>query len=362
MASRDARAPTRGVWPRARRLVRVGTVWLPVTLAGCAGLAELDLAPSLTLLGHESDVVSIAFSADGERIYSADATGTIRDWAVGSGRPISIVRPAEGATRIVLSARGDRAFAARDNQMLVIDMRQRALLTSFDVGPRTTAFQTADIAISPFGGTGLVLARNGRLAVWNLWDAASVELSPGGLAATDRPRLLALSHNASLAMTASPRDATVGIWDTVAGSLLNTFEADPAGTRLIAFMPGDERAVTVGPDDIVRIWDVATGNRLAALADGRARGISAIAVWPDGNMLVTGHTDGSLVFWSEQTGAAVARRAAHGGWVQAIAVSPDGRTIISGGPDDVVKVWDTTTGEIATAIAASNQGFFARFR
>ena len=102
----------------ARCAGRAATAALALALASCAAVPDLDLEPSWTLLGHESDVVSVAVSADGARVYSADITGKIRDWSLATGEPISVITPVGGADKVVLAARGDRAFAARSNIVL----------------------------------------------------------------------------------------------------------------------------------------------------------------------------------------------------------------------------------------------------
>ena len=267
---------------------------LALALASCAAVPDLDLAPRWTLLGHDSDVVSVAVSADGARVYSADITGKIRDWSLATGEPISVITPVDGADKVVFAAGGDRALAARSNIVLAIDMHKRELVTTFETGPRTAATLVADVAVSPHGGTVLVAERDGGVSIWNLRTSRPTRLAGDGLSGGPGQRLSALSANGRLALIGSRSAPDVEIWDLLSGRRIGLLVGEASGTRLVAFMPDGGRAAIVGTDDVIRIWALATGEQMAALHDDDALGISAIAFPAAGGLVITGHNDGAI--------------------------------------------------------------------
>ena len=72
---------------------------------------------------------------------------------------------------------------------------------------------------------------------------------------------------------------------------------DSSGSaELLVFSP--DGAVLVNGLDIgtIQLWDVTTGNKIAAL-DGHTQGVSTLAFSPDGTTLVSTATDGTILLW-----------------------------------------------------------------
>jgi WD40 repeat protein len=131
----------------------------------------------------------------------------------------------------------------------------------------------------------------------------------------------------------------------------------------VVFSPDNRWLASGGKDNVIKIWDLATGNILRTLY-GHTTNVNALAVSPDGKLLASGSgdindqrdlgtfTQGGVVggaeentvrIWSVQTGQQlrVLRGAALP--VGAVAFSSDGRTLtsVSG---DAIKVWDVAAG------------------
>ena len=66
----------------------------------------------------------------------------------------------------------------------------------------------------------------------------------------------------------------------------------------------------------------------------------------DGELLVSGSSDGTLCWWDVQSDECVRRtREAHQGAIQSLLVSPDGRQLASCGDDGAIQVWNMESGE-----------------
>src|SRR5258706_674710 len=131
----------------------------------------------------------------------------------------------------------------------------------------------------------------------------------------------------------------------------------------VAFSPDNRWLASGGKDNVIKIWDLATGNVLRTLY-GHTSNVNALAVSPDGKLLASGSgdindkrdlwtfTQGGVVggaedntvrIWSVETGRQLQVFRGHALPVGAVAFSNDGRSLTSVG-GDAVKVWDVSAG------------------
>ena len=92
------------------------------------------------------------------------------------------------------------------------------------------------------------------------------------------------------------------------------------------------------------IWDAHSGERLDAL-QGFAGVVFALTWGPNGQLLLSGGTDGTLRWREIESGVCVQEQEAHQGTIQSIRVSPDGSRLASCGDDGAIQIWDVESGE-----------------
>jgi len=73
--------------------------------------------------------------------------------------------------------------------------------------------------------------------------------------------------------------------------------------------------------------------------------VYAVAWSPDGEVLISGDSDGRLRWWEVSSGACVRVQEAHQGTINALKVSPDGMKLASCGNDGAIVLWDVQSGE-----------------
>ncbi|HZI86182.1 MAG TPA: caspase family protein [Pyrinomonadaceae bacterium] len=131
----------------------------------------------------------------------------------------------------------------------------------------------------------------------------------------------------------------------------------------VAFSPDNRWLVSGGKDNVIKIWDLATGNVLRTFY-AHTSNVNAVAVSPNGKLfasgsgdvndkrdlwtftqggVVGGAVDNTVRIWDIQTGQQLRVLRGHGLPVGAVAFSNDGQSLtsVSG---DAVKVWDVTAG------------------
>ena len=77
---------------------------------------------------------------------------------------------------------------------------------------------------------------------------------------------------------------------------------------------------------------------------GHTRGVTAVAIAPDGTWLATASGDQSVRLWDVATGRERATLSGHTGWVEGIAIARDGSWLVSVSSDRTARLWDLATG------------------
>src|SRR5262249_40455352 len=94
--------------------------------------------------------------------------------------------------------------------------------------------------------------------------------------------------------------------------------------------------------DGIRLWDPATG-KLARTIE--ARGVTCLAVSPDGKMLASGGRDRVVRLWDVESGKALAELKGHKNGLCGLTFSPAGKLLASGDVQATVRVWDVKEGK-----------------
>jgi WD40 repeat protein len=174
---------------------------------------------------------------------------------------------------------------------------------------------------------------------------------------------MAFSPDDRLLATASA-DTTIGLWDITTHRELRALVGHSAPVNALAFSPDGRFLASASKDNTVRLWEIASGRALLTLsapaAQGELPGFTSVAFSHDGLTLYAGNMDSSIHVWQLPSGqeqpkltpppAAPDAQALLG--VSAIAVSPDGKILLACLSDGAIQLFDLRTAHLLHTLVA----------
>ena len=267
---------------------------------------------------QENTVSDLAFSPDGQTLA---------------------VAVLEGTALYELPSRERSRFLESDEQVLEVAF-----------SPDGSWFATGNRVGSEEAGFG------GRVSLWRApnWErlgplyadarvVSSVAFSPDG--------------KTFAAAFASPQfeDDRIDFWDTRTWEISRTLQL---GTVLnVAFSPNGSVIATVPDRYAVKVWRVKDSELLDSLFTSFTGAVNCLEFSGDGNLLATGHYDGTIRLWDINTGQ-IFFELETPGVVESLAFSSDGELLASGDnyADHAIRLWSVDTGELLQVLEGHTHG------
>lgn len=276
----------------------------------------------------------LALSDDGTRILACtDRTGASL-WDVSTLERLSVF---EHPTSVVRGAflPGDRILTAGG------DGRLRLWDVATGECGRTYPELTLPVGTVAFNPTGTQILTANGLAETLLWDryGGTVQRKfPGGT--------FALSPDGDRLVTAG-EDGAVRVWDPASGARIASMTADNPFLHAVAFSPDGAHVATAGFGTSVCLWDAGSGALLKELHEQDS--VYAIAFSPEGHHLLTSsrmrtpEVEHLVTLWDIRTGEALTAIGLGPSPAYAVEFSPDGNTILTAGADGIARLWNRKT-------------------
>jgi eukaryotic-like serine/threonine-protein kinase len=290
-------------------------------------LASAPVGPReiLTLQGHTAALTSVVFSPDGRQLASGSWDNTARVWDLATGRVLhTLAGHSHWVMSVAFSPDGQRlATSSMDRTVKVWDLgaaEWEGALRDGEGGTRQPEHLTLKghascpycVAFSP---DGLTLASGSYDLTVRVWDVGGPQQR-----AADRPR-------GNGGPVAPPRNQDLVILEGQAGPLFG-----------VAFSPDSRRMAAAAWEQLVKVWDVSTGQETLRLR-GHVGRVYAVAFSPDGRLLASGGEDNTVLLWDARTGQLLRFLLGHGGPVTGVAFRGDSQCLASSSEDGTVKVW-----------------------
>jgi len=304
---------------------------------------------SLFLDGHRGKVFSCAWSADGKRLASAGGDGTVRVWDAETAEASLVLEGHRGSVlSCVWSADGKRiASAGSDGAVRVWDA-ETAEASLVVKGHRGSVLSCA------WSWDGKHLASAGNDGTVRVWDAETAKASLILKGHRGSVRSCAWSWDGKHLASAGD-DGTVRVWDAEIAEASLVLEGHRGFVRCCAWSGDGKCLASAGDDGTVRVWDAETGEASLVLR-GHWYKVSSCGWSRDGKRLASAGDDGTVRVWDAETAEASLVLEGHRGEVRSCAWSGDGRRLASAGSDGTVRVWGAETAK-ASLVLKGHRGF-----
>ncbi|MDP6519862.1 MAG: serine/threonine-protein kinase [Planctomycetota bacterium] len=161
---------------------------------------------------------------------------------------------------------------------------------------------------------------------------------------------VSFSHDGALLATCGG-DGQVVIWSRQDGSELMRIQGEARRTVWSArFSPTGKSLATAEADGTARIYDLTDGAQQYVLDTELDPELPAgrwpLAWHPAGQLLATGHANGSVSIWRPGRRATATHIAGQGSPIESLAFSPDGRRLATGADDTAIRLWEVLTGRL----------------
>jgi len=322
--------------------------------AGRANVVQVHDADSGLVInslgGHKDIIQSIRFSPDGKRL------------AAGSYQIVTLWNVPTGGLTITFSGHTDQVKA-----ITLVDDGKLALSGSLDRSIRS--WHLADgkessqwtlpgpitaLAATPDGRLLAAGAQDGLIQVLNRADGKPLYSLRGHTGTVnalvfspDAKRLVSVASDGTARIWSLPTEETVkgaANPDAVKPSEPIVLAGHKGPVNAVALTPDGQMVVTAGDDASIRIWHAIDG-KSSKVIEGSSGPILAMALSPDGLSLLTGSSDRRARLIDLASGSVRHTLSGHEGAVNAVAFSPKGDRLATAGADGSLKVWETATGQ-----------------
>jgi len=233
---RDGRAATAGADGRI-------AIWTPG-----------NVQPDASLEGHTGPIAALAVSPDGTMLASASWDHTVRLWTLTGGTP----RVLGGHTQNVNSV----AFAPDGRTLISVSYDQSVRIWPLGGGAPTVVALPTPLNALAIGSDGEIAAGG---ADGKLYFLTGNGKPAGEVSAGPRPVIsIAVSPDGAL-VAAAGIGGTVAVISRKAHQLVRTLVGPGLPVWSVAFLPDSHTLITGGADNIIRRWNVLTGEPIDPL-------------------------------------------------------------------------------------------------
>lgn len=301
-----------------------------------------------TLVGHRSDVCTVAISPDSRILASGATDHHIKIWDLHTEELLQGVEQLAGDVySLAFSPNGETLVSAgwasssyKERETIQKTVLVWHLSTMEVLLPLLGHFgSVCSVAISPDGQT---LASGGGDKTIKLWDLHSGKLIKTLSGHSKGVCSVAVSPDGQTLASGS-QDKTIKLWNLPSRKLIDTLRGHSESVHAVAISPDSQILASGSEDNTVKLWklwNIAIRQPLRILS-GHSGRVNSIAFSPDGQILASGSKDATIRLWHVETGKwlCTLEGESRSEKIRSVAFSPDGQILASGIGGGMIKIW-----------------------
>jgi len=236
---------------------------------------------------------NLEFSSDGKHLLSVHSNETVRVWDISNHQ-------------LLQKYDGEIAALSPDDISLVISLNDNSiLLREIESGKELGRFigHKGSLSTLAFSLDGKKLASGSLDGSIKIWDTSNFQEIVTFEGHTTTITSLAFSPD-SKTLASSSYDKTIKLWDLESKTEIKALTGHIRGVLKVIYHPNGKLLISMGDeakvednDSTIRFWDIEKGEEIFATKIEQTPGLRAIDLSPDGELLVSGHEDGSIKIW-----------------------------------------------------------------
>jgi len=301
--------------------------------------AYVDLRERSTQKLHKDAISAVVVSKDGNTMHSVSHDGTLAIYSLEEGRQLQAGTVSDMAVSSVLPLEDGKTVmvGAWDNNVYWFDT---------DFGRVGATLSGHDDAVSQCERVDDLLVTaswDSSVKIWKYDEAASGscryadECLVAELEGLDgEVHCMAIHRGRRLIAAAGATDGMIVIWQmSDSNEVLTEIEAHDDQIFDLQFSPDGHRLVSSGNDGMLKVFDIDHGGEIVSYeVDSDLRCLAF-----DGQYVLGGAEDGTLVLWDVVQGTLIATHEKHSAAVRTVVVSENGKMITTGSEDQTICQW-----------------------
>ena len=313
------------------------------------------------LTGHQSGVNTLAFSPDSKILATGGQDAQIKLWDRATGQELANLPGESGVAvvNLVFSPNGQSLASVGESEQVVLwDMSTKLpqLLTGHKDLVDKVVFASDQKTLASVG-------KSGQVIVWDLMTgleqtAFQVPLpgiagsSPQGAASVNSAANTSTSITAATGLVSSNAQ-TVNNETAVNQNTKKKSNHDWKGVTALAVSPDGMLYGGATKDGKVRLWTSSNGKELFAVSEHHGAAVTGVVFSADGKRLISAARDTEIQIRNVADGKKIQTLLAHEHPIRAIAASPDGKFLASAGEETRIMLWDAQAGKLLRILFAS---------
>lgn len=327
------------------------------------------------LSGHTHEVTALAITRDGNVVVSGSTDGTIRLWDLWTGTLLRVLTTQAGRVTGMALIPGGRLISTAYHCITIWDFEGEQ--EPFELGPLRGS--PLSLAITPDGRFALTGMDTSLMQVC---DLNAMPESGVLLGHSAEVTALAITADGSQACSGSA-DGTVQCWSSWEWNtpkskseidleisyrqsgrippwapikVPQVFKGHCAVVTAVAVFPDRELGISGAIDGGLIVWDLTAWSKVVEEPESHNGPISALALTPKGTRIISGSEDKMIKVWKVSTYPDTRTFRGHDRRVTTLAVMPNGRYLVSGSRDRTIKIWEFGTGLAAQTLESHAEG------